>query len=413
MCRRAAIRNGGRSSPTSWPRIGPSCGIRWNLIFGRPSRAKTEKSTDSFNVNVLATSRLWISQVWRDCRRSGLDCWAIDGLPLAMARTVGLAGGLAGGQRALVVDWGYSNTTLCIAGDDRPLYSRRIHDCAFGRVLDAIMNGLDVTLDEAQHLVEQRRRCRRATANRPATRKLRKAITSAAAGTLDELVRQIGRTLQFTEMQRRHLQPAAVWLMGGGASMKNIGPYLAEALSLPVHIWSLAPEAEPIECAAGNRAAVFGSAAALSSLGMEGSMRTMINLLPQSFRRQQILRKRLMQWTSIISAVLVTGWGWHWYEMREDRQLTQQLETLSREHAPTQTMLKQLVEMRQQLKELQQQETVAKELDCQRNALTLLGVISDTAQKTKGRLRVTKFELSNFQDAQPAAEPRRGEDRRV
>ena len=122
--------------------------------FWETEPGKTEKGTDSFNVNVLATSRLWISQVWRDCRRSGLDCWAIDGLPLAMARTVGLAGGLAGGKRALVVDWGYSNTTLCIAGDDRPLYSRRIHDCAFGRVVDAIAKGLDVTLDEAQHLVE-------------------------------------------------------------------------------------------------------------------------------------------------------------------------------------------------------------------------------------------------------------------
>ena len=129
-------------------------------------------------------------------------------------------------------------------------------------------------------------------------------------------------------------------------------------------------------------------------------MRTAINLLPQSFRRQQILRKRVVQWASIISAVLVTGWGWHWYEMREDRQLIQQLETLSREHAPTQAMLKQLMGMRQQLKELEQQETVAKELDCQRNALTLLGVISDSAQKTKGRLRVTRFEISNFQSAQ-------------
>lgn len=126
-------------------------------------------------------------------------------------------------------------------------------------------------------------------------------------------------------------------------------------------------------------------------------MRTAINLLPASFRRQQILRRRVVQWTSIISAVLITGWGWHWYEMREDRQLTQQLETLSREHAPTQAMLKQLVDMRKQLKELEQQETVAKELDCQRNALTLLGVISDSAQKSKGRLRVTKFDINNFQ----------------
>ena len=48
---------------------------------------------------------------------------------------------------------------------------------------------------------------------------------------------------------------------------------------------------------------------------------------------------------------------------------------------------------------MQQQEAVAKELETQRNALTLLGVISDTAQKTKGRLRVTKLELNNFQNA--------------
>ena len=127
------------------------------------------------------------------------------------------------------------------------------------------MKGLDVTLDEAQHLVEHEGVV--ASEGEPSgDLETAKAITSAAASTLDELVRQISRTLQFTEMQRRHLQPAAVWLMGGGASMKNIGPYLAEALSLPVHIWNLEPEAEPIACAAGNRAAVFGSAAALSSL---------------------------------------------------------------------------------------------------------------------------------------------------
>jgi len=128
-------------------------------------------------------------------------------------------------------------------------------------------------------------------------------------------------------------------------------------------------------------------------------MKTMINLLPASYRRQIITRKRAVQWTSIISAVLVTGWVWHWYEMRENNYLAKQLEVLAREHAPTQKMLKQLMSMRQQLVELQQQETIAKELDCQRNALTLLGVISNTAQKTNGKLRVTKLELTNFQGA--------------
>ncbi len=215
--------------------------------------------------NVLATSRLWISQLWKDCRRSGLDCWAIDGLPLAMARTVGLAGGLSGGKRALVVDWGYSNTTLCIAGEDRPLYSRRIHDCAFGRLVDAICEGLDVSLDEAQHLIDHEGLV--ADGGEPNNdMATAKALTSAAAPTLDELVRHISRTLQFTEMQRRHLQPTTVWLLGGGASLRNVGPYLAAELGMTVRTWGLQAADDVIDCAAGNRAAVFGSAAALSSL---------------------------------------------------------------------------------------------------------------------------------------------------
>ena len=113
-------------------------------------------------------------------------------------------------------------------------------------------------------------------------------------------------------------------------------------------------------------------------------MRTMINILPATYRRQQIARKRAVQWTSIMAVVLGTGWCWHWVEMREQVRLTQQLEVLSREHEPTQTMLKQVVDMRRQLKELQEQEGVAKVLETQRNALTLLGVISKTTQQTQG-----------------------------
>jgi hypothetical protein len=137
---------------------------------------------------------------------------------------------------------------------------------------------------------------------------------------------------------------------------------------------------------------------------MEGRMKNMVNLLPTTFRRQQYLRKRLSQWGSIVCIVLVSGWAWHWYEMQENKALTQQLEVLTREQAPTQTMLKQLVDMRKTLEELQQQEAVATELESQRNALALLGVVSQSAYKTNGRLRVTKLTLSNFQGGatQPA-----------
>jgi hypothetical protein len=106
--------------------------------------------------------------------------------------------------------------------------------------------------------------------------------------------------------------------------------------------------------------------------------------------------------------VLAGGFGWHWLEMREQTKLTHELDALAREHAPTQTMLKQVVDMRQQLKELQQQEVVANELETQRNALTLLGVVSSAAKKTGGRLRVTKMELTNFQNASKGPAPGAG-----
>jgi type IV pilus assembly protein PilM len=222
------------------------------------------KSGDGFNVNILAAPRAWVSQLWHDCRQSGLDCWAIDGTPLAMARAAGLVAGRDRNRPALVVDWGYSNTTLAIACDDRPLYSRRIQNCAFGRVLNAIMEALGVTLDEAQHLADTHGVLPGAADSR-ADPHIQSAITQAAAEALDELANQLLRTLQFAESQRRHLQPARVWLLGGGASLRNVAPYLAAALQVPVDVWHMRPDGEAIACAAEHRAAVFGGAVALSA----------------------------------------------------------------------------------------------------------------------------------------------------
>jgi type IV pilus assembly protein PilM len=224
-----------------------------------------DKNSDAFNVSVIAASRLWIGQVWHDCRKAGMNCWAMDGVPLAMARAVGMLGGLGGGRRGLAIDWGYSNTTLCVVGDDRALYSRRITGCAFGRVIEAIMERFDVTLDEAQHLAETDGLAIEDASSGDGNDSAR-AISEAAAPALDALVHQVGRTLQFTEMQRRHLQPAAIWLLGGGATLKNVDAYLTDKLSTPVRIVSLSPQEGAIACAAGRRSAVFGNAAALSAL---------------------------------------------------------------------------------------------------------------------------------------------------
>jgi hypothetical protein len=129
----------------------------------------------------------------------------------------------------------------------------------------------------------------------------------------------------------------------------------------------------------------------------------MINLLPNLYRRQQIVRRRMKQWAGAISMILLAGWVFHLSEVGDQRVQAQRLEVLEREHLPTQTLLKQLVDMRQKLVDLEKQEVIANELEHQRNALSLLGVIGRAAQGTDGRLRVTNMELTNFQSPHTAA----------
>jgi hypothetical protein len=126
-------------------------------------------------------------------------------------------------------------------------------------------------------------------------------------------------------------------------------------------------------------------------------MKNMVNLLPMSFRRQQMARKRAIQWMVVMCVVFVAGWASHWFELREQNALAQQLDVLSREHRPTQSMLKQLMKMRHRLVSLQEQEAIARELETRRNPLAVLAVVSKNAGVTKGRLRVTKLDLTEFQ----------------
>jgi len=231
----------------------------WELGDG-----KVSDTVDSFNVNVLSTARPWIAQVVDDCRHAGLDCWAIDGGPLAVARGVAMAAGLRGGQRALAVDWGFSNTTLCVVGNGRPLYSRRLHECSFRRLLETIQHTLGVSADHAQYLADAH------GVTDPGDdaceiHDIQQAITDSVADLIAEFVEQLQRTLRFVDLQRRHLRPAEVWLVGGGASVRNMGPYLSRALDMPVHIWGVPCDGHPVGVSNGT-SPLFAGAFALSTL---------------------------------------------------------------------------------------------------------------------------------------------------
>lgn len=232
----------------------------WELQEDRGSGA-----AEAFNVDVLAVTRPWVTQVARDCRAASLDCWGVDGNPTAMARSIQAVKPLHSGERILAIDWGYSNATLCVVGNGGPLYARRIHRCGLRDGLAAVVNTLGITLDHAQHLVDTQG-VLVASESASGDREVRAAITTALADAIQELMAEVQRTLRFFDLQRRHLRPSSIWLMGGGASVRNIGPHLSQMLSLPVRVWDIPLEANESLETSGVRTQLLSGAVALSAL---------------------------------------------------------------------------------------------------------------------------------------------------
>lgn len=126
-------------------------------------------------------------------------------------------------------------------------------------------------------------------------------------------------------------------------------------------------------------------------------MKSALNLLPFSYRRQWLVRRRIFQWTAILAATLASIAVAHWYKGHEQHALLRQLEAITREGRPAQTMLREITRMRTQIGRLQHHQTIARELEQQRQVLALLGVISEAARRTEGRLRVLDCRVIDLQ----------------
>lgn len=132
-------------------------------------------------------------------------------------------------------------------------------------------------------------------------------------------------------------------------------------------------------------------------------MKLVVNLLPPSYRRKHLLRRRAMQWGAALAAVLLVVWCGRWFEMREYNVLRLQLEAASREAQPAQVMLREITEMRKQIDELQEYEAVAQELEYQRQVLPVLGIVSRSARFSDGKLQVTQLAAEELQSLAPSS----------
>jgi Tfp pilus assembly PilM family ATPase len=168
------------------------------------------------------------------------------------------------------IDWGYTTATICVAQDARALFTRRVRSCGLAMVCQSIQSSLNVSPEETQHLL--------LSFGLPHERSdetvlpLQQALARAAQEHLSRLVEEIRRTLAYFQAQRRELIPGRIWLLGGGACVRNSAAWLSHECGVPIHPWHLpasssddgASQGETV--AASESAPLFATAIALSAL---------------------------------------------------------------------------------------------------------------------------------------------------
>lgn len=225
----------------------------WNTI---PPHSQTDRPAE--NVNVMLVSRPWTHQVATDLMRSKLDCRALDGPPLALARAVRMSTSGSVHEPIAAFDWGYRSATLTIVIDGLAVYTRRLRDCQLSRLVTAVANDFDISNTEAESLLF----------NRQSTA-LKSPTANEARRLLNEVASELERTFQYLRGQRQAIAPQHAWVFGGGSLINDVTDLLNVKTSLPVQRWPGPAHCDPDALDGDCPTTLLATAIALSALAFE------------------------------------------------------------------------------------------------------------------------------------------------
>ena len=196
----------------------------------------SDNPTSPENVLAVSISRDWSQQVAKDLSEAQLVGQVLDVLPLALARAVEIGAPGSSRRPVAAVDWGFRRATICIVVDGCPVFVRCLRDAGFATVISALSKSLSVTSEEAQKLLTDH-----GLPAGPVSEgdELQGVIAEVAAQPLLTFVEEVERTVAFLRQQRRTLVPEKVVLFGGGAAIRNVAPFLASKVDMPIVPWSL------------------------------------------------------------------------------------------------------------------------------------------------------------------------------
>ena len=216
----------------------------------------------------LTVSRTWTDQLCDDVIQAGWNCEAIDGLPLAMARAVGMAAGESTGAPIAALDWGSRRATLCFIEGGRPSYVRCLKGCGLSNLLDALMETLQVTDLEAQRLLEDYGQY---SGFADESGDVARLVQEIIAEPLGHVIEEIQRSISHFQYVARAAAPQRLYLLGGGAMIRGLEQDFSAKLQVDAQNWRLpTPTSDPgprdtrADC-------LFAAAIALSALSWEVS----------------------------------------------------------------------------------------------------------------------------------------------
>lgn len=220
-------------------------------------------------VNVLSISDGLASQIAEATQRSGLNCQVLDGAPFALARAIAMVSEqMPTGQPIAVLDWGHRAAYFSIIVAGQPVFSRSFKDCGVGGLVAAVGRGLDLSQADCHQLLST---CGVANPQLDHSERteLQELVDDFACELFDQLIVELDKTLSYLRTQRAELIPSEMWLVGGGATIRNVESKLSFETGIPVAPWRLPRRAGLATGVEGQSIELLSQAAALSELGWE------------------------------------------------------------------------------------------------------------------------------------------------
>ncbi len=132
-------------------------------------------------------------------------------------------------------------------------------------------------------------------------------------------------------------------------------------------------------------------------------MKTYVNMLPQSFRKRNMVRARFVRWAPVWVLVFAGATAACWTEYSKFKAESHVVQAKEGRYAAVDALNAELASIREQLKGLQEHETAAAELVNNQPLLSLVGMVSRSALQCNGKLRVENFSLGRGAASVPRA----------